>query len=91
MRDHSDKNDGTPHRVPELSRDAENVDGVIEDTHHGGSDHYPKDASFAAPQAATAQNGSGNGIKLIKISMSRWLNRVQILSKENSGKACQHR
>ncbi len=61
MRDHSDKNDDTDYRVLELSRDAENVDCVIEDPHHGGPDHYPEDTSFAAPQAATAQNGSGNG------------------------------
>ena len=50
-------------------RDLHQGDEHLQGHHESRSNDHPKNASFPTPEAATSQNGSGNGIQLEEVAV----------------------
>ena len=69
--DDAKQNHETHHREIERGGDAEKIDQILQHLKQRNANQYTYDGSFAAPQAATAQNGGRDAVQFKKIAVRR--------------------
>ena len=67
------------------------IDHVLQDLHHGGSNQDTEDRSLSAPQTTSSQHRRCDGVELEEISVGTRLRRIAIQDEKHPPQSCQHR
>src|SRR5437867_7207026 len=83
------QNDSANDGELKMRRDAQDVDGVVKDAHHGRADDHSEDGPLATTQAAATEHGGRDGVEFVKVPQPGRLNRVQVEGKQDTAHSSQ--
>ena len=76
--DDAGQNDGADDGKLQVCGNPEDIDRVVKHAQHGGTDDHAGDGAFATPEAATAENGRGDGVELIEFAETGGLDGIDV-------------
>src|SRR5207249_12117952 len=81
----AEQDNGAHNHEIERARNAEQIDQVLQHLQQDGDEHDAEHRAFPAAQAAAAEDGGRDRIKLVEVAMRGGRDRARIHGEENSG------